>query len=105
MAPNGITTAGKFIAFMEEVWGSASTPAPNGGTTVACHTGYDEFHNARKTAQAVGMVRSGGTKRNGQYWDVFRWPHGEGVAIQPSGDAVDRLYARWGRKTKTQVGL
>lgn len=82
----------QFIAHMETVWGGPCEPGPNGGVIMYQHPDYDQDHNAMITARRLGMVRTGTTQIDGDWWPMYRFPDdiSPGVAIKHDGSAIHR---------------
>lgn len=94
MQLDDIHTAHDFLAFMNEVWSTETIPLPDGGMLIKSSLLYDQFHHARRTAQAAGAKRTGGGRLGGENADIYRWPDGTGAAIAASGGAVQLVRPR-----------
>jgi hypothetical protein len=76
-----------FVAFMESVWDADP------------HGLYDQLHDAMVAAKRCGMIRTGGTRVDGEDWHVFRFPQAsDGVCINRDGSSLQLTSRRFGRK-------
>lgn len=95
------TNAAAFVSFMETVWEMKMEPASNGVTLHGSHL-YDKFHDALSTAELCGMVRTGGTRRDGVDFHVYRFPNdlSTGVCIAFDGNSLTPARNRYGAHSR-----
>ncbi len=84
-----VNTADRFIRFMDEIWSMDSKPVA-GGMVIRQHPHYERYHDAIKVIAICGVWRTGGTRFEGEWSGVYRFPAGDGVVIKPDGSAVRR---------------
>jgi hypothetical protein len=86
------TTPIEFDRLMTKfVWQDHCEPAPGGGITCYVSIWYDEWHDARITAEKCGMIRTGGSRIDGQNVDVYKFrdnPDLGTVRIWNKGSAI-----------------
>jgi hypothetical protein len=94
--PNPITiTASSFESFMVAVWADIAVHTPADSSMTIYHANgadtYDAYHNAVHTATLLGARRTGATKINAQWWQVYLFANGARVAILADGSGVTPL--------------
>lgn len=92
------TNAPAFIAFMERVWDMQIKPAAAGSVILTGSPLYNKFNDALSTAELCGMVRTGGTRRDGVDFHVYRFPNdlSTGVCIAFDGNSLTPARNRYG---------
>jgi len=95
--PNPATiTAPSFESFMVSVWGDTAVHNPDDNSITLYHTRgldtYEAYHNAVKTATILGARRTGATKINGEWWQVYLFSTGARVALLANGSGVTALH-------------
>jgi hypothetical protein len=76
-----------FADLMIEIWEGECKGNDDGGMTMRVHDLYDEWHDARRVARALGMVNMAPTTMDGARAYVHRFPDGTGAVITRDGSA------------------
>lgn len=91
-------TPDQFAELMVEIWGGDCLPGEDGSTICFMSELYHDWADAIKVAKEIGLVRTGGSTRDGNSGNIYRFPAGDGIWINSNGSVVIPKCARFTRR-------
>lgn len=99
--PHKPKTPQEFVDLMMEIWVADCKPLPDSGLVCETSVLYDDWHDAHNVARAVGLKRTGGSVRNEEHGNIYRFENGVGVFVNSAGSRIDQHCSRFrARKEK-----